>query len=46
VATFAADLVKSLYHLPDAMARFCDAPTFVMAVVVMALVLHCLAVRV
>jgi hypothetical protein len=44
--TFAAGLVESLYDFSDAMARVCDASTFVMAVVVLVLVLHCLAVPV
>jgi hypothetical protein len=46
VVTFAAGLVESLYDFSDAMARVCDASTFVMAVVVLVLVLHCLAVPV
>jgi hypothetical protein len=37
--------VESLYEFSEAMARVCDASTFVMAVDVLVLVLHCLAVR-
>jgi hypothetical protein len=37
--------VESLYEFSDAMARVCDASTFVMAVDVLVLVLHCLAVQ-
>ena len=45
MATLATGLVGSLYDFSDAMARVCDVSTFVMVVVVLVLVLHCLADR-
>jgi hypothetical protein len=45
MATLATGLVGSLYDFSDAMAHVCDVSTFVMVVVVLVLVLHCLADR-
>ena len=46
MAALAAGLVgRVAVRILDAMARVCDASTFIMAVDVLVLVLHCLAVR-